>query len=1682
MPHTLHSAPQHFDHYDTHSRSHYSYPTPFGDDSTRMDIDTGIDMTAYSPADLFRALMDGDGSVASTMRVDLDHRASMYGGKGFPHQTETSSMSLDALELPDGLMGDSIHHINGGQSQSEAGQDMVWDSSSSFMETLMSPNLPTTTFINSASNAPVPPASSPITMQPWMTSPPSPAVHYQLSPLTGPHPPPVIPQESYSTEPASHPILPSADSVLSHDVHHRHALPGRERFPLEIPRHTYQPMRNAALIRRSLSLTNLHQQQQYVAQHAAMTHGALPMVSPSLSASGDQYVWVNSPLLLPVATPTSQHMTGGYAATAASPSPTQLPVVGSSPSLVPCEPNTGSKVTSERHSFKSPRILPSRKPRRRSRTDGSDGWEESHSGPADSSSGGPPGGVDTSLDYITPPHQPHDPQASSTELPMVDMPPATMSASSPMSAVTSAPHSKPDSPPPTPPLAAKVTTTPTHTEPLARPPLPSSPAPDSKPSVKTPHKVSEKRRRELLKGCFDELIALLPFDNWSNEDYLDDDDERDTKSGKGRGKKQPNRIEILHRTVRYIDGMVQRRREMDDEVEMLRRELDALNSGRNDQRDGSPPTIGPLHSLSSKEGSASLIGLVIQKGITQDSFYILKVVDAPSKRTCLAPERMHPPKTNPLTAWLNRNGVGPTQTLTPEKPTRDVTPLENSPGVYITPYRPRKSEAFIELSSKSKRKSEGVRGGSEKKRREGDKKVDNVVPVGKKQKRKPLGGGSSKKDASRVPRPEEDDKGKKQRLLAFGAKGEGGLNGTVSAANGSPSVASGSCSSSQMLSAPQSSSAKTGYKQACLQFPMAASPISAPIPSTSSSSSLMNQPIELTFASSTLVKKPKKVMEDFAPEMIPFSKPLPSLKRVPTPGARWLLPGEILDLMAVVDFVRTFGDDVFGLEDTTSWELNRMVDVVCHSSGQSQMLMEMYSVLVKAIDHQAEVDIIRAQHRVAELMQGHCDPTLGQTLKSQEFVMMDPSTHVKILSALTQKVMETDAFREVIKSNNDRLQEMRKNKWTSAIKKKERKSDIAEVEQQITEIDAQIAAIDAELREKSASGDAPTTDEDGNDPNDGVRGGTFLRRLVDRDRSDRLRKMQAERRLEAATLARQRNLLVNRCHRTAKEVEELEEADLNWPSRYDAVKRMLRSDAMRVAGLDRDGRIYWWVTVTGQELKGHRSEQENASGEEDRMDQAIDPDSKRTTESVDDKDADVYGVLVEQYTYAYHDATPGTSSPVLSLDPKGKGKAPAYLVEATRYYTPPDNEAKRHVRATCTTEFSYIDSLSTLTKLYRSLNSHGLREKELRNGLKTFLGPSGEVFEVRGRKGPAAKRVENALQAFGDWIRGVDRVELDQGEGEYRRLMVDGVLELVKKFGKGCGLNVQEAVQEIRHRVHDGDEGVEVIVEVLTRWIETGNCILSDTTKHGLREIKTFSGVAVWCSDATAEHLQMTRDVRNQQREGREQKKIEKPQKTPSGFQRTRSGRRVNSTQSTQLSEKDFDSILRKAERQKTRESQSEGEETTDEVDNSDSDPVTARPRRSNRLGRNDAIPTAMTTRSGRILTGGESDRRSRVEWQFGDDESASEDERAKRARRRAQITKSDDDDEEEDEGDEEEEDEEEADDDDDVAKPLPSSLRTRSRNRKVMMDESESEDIDENDNDENSDGDQNQAFSEDEI
>ncbi|KNC99559.1 uncharacterized protein SPPG_04948 [Spizellomyces punctatus DAOM BR117] len=1064
---------------------------------------------------------------------------------------------------------------------------------------------------------------------------------------------------------------------------------------------------------------------------------------------------------------------------------------------------------------------------------------------------------------------------------------------------------------------------------------------------------------------------------------------------------------------------------------------------------------------------------------------------------------MPAPKTNPLTAWLNRNGIGPAQTPTPKKPTRDVSPLENSPGVYITPYRPRKSEAFVELStsssssSKSKRKSESVLGGSEKKRREGDKKVDSVIPVGNKQKRKPLGGSSSKKYSSRVSRPEEDDKGKKQRLLAFGAKGESDLNESVSVANGSPSGAYGSCSSSRMLSAPQASSAKAGYKQSCLQFPMTGSPISAPIPNTSSSTSLTNQPIELTFASSALVKKPKKVMEDLAPEMIPFSKPLPSLERVPIPGTRWLLPGEIMDLMAVVDFVRTFGDDVFGLGDTTSWELNCMVDAVCHSSSHSKMLLEMYCLLVNAIDHHAQVDMIRLQHRVAELMQGHSDSTLGQALKSQEIAMMDPSTHVKILSTLTQKVMETDAFREVIKLNHDRLQEMRKDKWTSAIKKKERKSDIAELEQQITEIDAQIAAIDAELREKSASADAPTgtTDEDGTDSTDSTRGGTFLRRLVDRDRSDKLRKMQAERRLEAATLARQRNLLVNKCHRAEKEVEELEEADLNWPSRYDAVKRMLRNDTMRVAGLDRDGRVYWWVTVKGQELRGQRSEQEDTNGEEDKMDRAIEPDSKRTTESVDDKDPDIYGVLVEQYTYAYHDATPGTLSPVLSLDPKGKGKAPAYLVEASRYYTPPDNAAKRHIRATCTTEFSYIDSLSTLTKLYRSLNSHGLREKELRNGLKTFLGPSGEVFEVKGRKGVAAKRVENALQAFGDWIKGVDRVELDQGGGEYRRLMVDGVLELVKKFGKGCGLNVQEAVQEIRHRVHDGDEGVEVIVEILSKWIETGNCMLSDTTKDGLGEIKTFSGVAVWCSNATAEHLQMTRDVIKQQRVEREQKdvrkqqpeerkKIEKPQRAASGFQRTRSGRRVNATQSTQLSEKDFDSILRKAERQQTRESHSEGEETTDEVDNSDSDPVTARPRRSSRLGKNHAVATAMTTRSGRTLTGGESDRRSRVEWQFGDDDSASEDERAKRARRRAQITKSDD--EEEGEGDQDEEDEDEgspdADDDVDDEKQFTLSLRPRARNAKVMMDESEAEDDDEKDNDENGDGDQNYASSDDEI
>jgi Helix-loop-helix DNA-binding domain len=80
-----------------------------------------------------------------------------------------------------------------------------------------------------------------------------------------------------------------------------------------------------------------------------------------------------------------------------------------------------------------------------------------------------------------------------------------------------------------------------------------SPKPRPNPSTRREvHKISEQRRREQLKACFDQLFNLLPaYAHWPE------------------GDRQPNRVEMLQKTLDYVQ-------ELKHTNEMLSRRIQEL--------------------------------------------------------------------------------------------------------------------------------------------------------------------------------------------------------------------------------------------------------------------------------------------------------------------------------------------------------------------------------------------------------------------------------------------------------------------------------------------------------------------------------------------------------------------------------------------------------------------------------------------------------------------------------------------------------------------------------------------------------------------------------------------------------------------------------------------------------------------------------------------------------------------------------------------------------------------------------------------------------------------------------------------------------------------------------------------------------------------------------------------------
>lgn len=224
--------------------------------------------------------------------------------------------------------------------------------------------------------------------------------------------------EQYEDSPAllpvsehlSPPILVPAQGTYQSAAHQTSTTrPGRERLALEIPRHTHSPARDTVLVRRSVSLTNLHQLQQLAQQQGQL-------LSPGLSPAADGQSFFKSPDMPPAPATLPNYPVSGQKSLAAV---SYLPTADYSPSLAPFDGQQQlHPVPSERSAFKSPRILPSRRQRSRS---GESGWSvvKQNVGKYPLRTGW--GVVAAAVEsreymngmskYTTPPYQPYDPPA-----------------------------------------------------------------------------------------------------------------------------------------------------------------------------------------------------------------------------------------------------------------------------------------------------------------------------------------------------------------------------------------------------------------------------------------------------------------------------------------------------------------------------------------------------------------------------------------------------------------------------------------------------------------------------------------------------------------------------------------------------------------------------------------------------------------------------------------------------------------------------------------------------------------------------------------------------------------------------------------------------------------------------------------------------------------------------------------------------------------------------------------------------------------------------------------------------------------------------------------------------------------------------------------------------------------------
>ncbi|KAI9100656.1 hypothetical protein DFS34DRAFT_496078 [Phlyctochytrium arcticum] len=530
--------------------------------------------------------------------------------------------------------------------------------------------------------------------------------------------------------------------------------------------------------------------------------------------------------------------------------------------------------------------------------------------------------------------------------------------------------------------------------------------------------------------------------------------------------------------------------------------------------------------------------------------------------------------------------------------------------------------------------------------------------------------------------------------------------------------------------------------------------------------------------------------------MLPFQKQFPALKRVPDTSLSALSFEDRFDLYTFVEFWNRYAERLFQLNyEATTLTYAQLEYYITNPDLEFEKVASFYVAFIKVMWPALQTNIGTVQARLAYTFTESDGHDLHTTFKTFQWRDIPPKTHVRALMTLLQVLLETEDFREVMRTIKEHLQEMRTNRWVGLMRRKEVKAIIENLDKEILDHDHQIAQTDNDR----ASSETAKDSEDAEGSDWASRGGTAVRRQVEKDKQDKVRKQSAEKRLAAAKLVKERNILVTKLHKSQAELAKLERDEEEWQSKYDVVFDQVTATHKRRIGLDRLGRMYWLMEIRKRPAVAVEADAEAAvdslpkdeaepvanEGEAELAEQFKSPsNSPRRAKNSKGKEPaiveepDIVGIIIEDTKYEWH-SEPVAILPMFDRTNGGrKDNVPDSCQNISLPPPPPKVTAKLKV------DFHYIDSVSLLTRLFRALNPLGLREKELRNGLKSFFP---DVLESTLKTTTKTREADRILKAFGKWVEG--KVVGPPDEIQSQR---EPIAEGVKKAAKGS----QEVMKE----------------------------------------------------------------------------------------------------------------------------------------------------------------------------------------------------------------------------------------------------------------------------------------------